>query len=163
MNLVVAEKLAKTLIQQHLGHHKTIFRWTNAKRTFGTCTTTRNGIGDVIRITIALSKPLTLINDEEKVRDTILHEIAHGLTPGNHHGEKWKAACVRIGAKPNRCYSSEDTNTPKMKYEAVCGGCNEVYGKMRMTERRKTVKSACRCQNNKSWDEKIILEFKQKY
>jgi len=34
------------------------------------------------------------------VKDTILHEIAHALTPGAGHGRVWKAMCRKIGAIP---------------------------------------------------------------
>ncbi len=35
------------------------------------------------------------------LRDTILHEIAHALSPLNErHGERWQAKCREIGALP---------------------------------------------------------------
>ncbi len=32
----------------------------------------------------------------------LLHEIAHALTPRDGHGPKWRAMCVRVGARPTR-------------------------------------------------------------
>ena len=54
---------------------------TEQKKRFGQCDRTTK--------TISLSKELTRINDISKVKDTILHEIAHALTKGGHNRE-WK-------------------------------------------------------------------------
>lgn len=55
---------------------------------------------------IELSSHYVDNNDEKLVKDTILHEIAHALTPGDKHGKLWKAACVRIGAVPKAAWKS---------------------------------------------------------
>jgi len=36
----------------------------------------------------------------KEIRDTILHEIAHALARDGH-GPRWRAQCVRIGARPD--------------------------------------------------------------
>lgn len=54
------------------------------------------------------------------VRDIILHEIAHALTPRDKgHGASWKAKCVEIGANPKRCYD-ESLPTPEGKWIESC-------------------------------------------
>ena len=58
-------------------------------------------------------------NDENEVKDTILHEIAHALTPGANHGRAWKIACIKVGANPKRCHDLELVQTSK--YYATCG------------------------------------------
>lgn len=36
------------------------------------------------------------------VEDTILHEVAHALTPGARHGYKWRRVAKSLGAIPER-------------------------------------------------------------
>ena len=112
--------------------------------------------------TITLSKPLCLLNDETQVRDTILHEIAHALTLGHGHDNTWKRKCVEIGAKPIRCYSSDEVTRPKMKYVAICGGCQREFQKGRITRKARYSKQSCKCQAGKSWDDRHILVFKER-
>lgn len=49
---------------------------------------------------------------ELEVRDTILHEIAHILTPGCGHNEIWQAKATELGAKPRAC--SDYANDPRV-------------------------------------------------
>jgi len=123
MNLESAERLAKRLIKNHLPEFR--FKWTNAKRTFGYCWWFRKVIG--------LSKPLTELNPKHEVLDTILHEIAHGLAHKRHgekekgHGKLWKAICVEIGARPERCYT-RSVKQPAATYIVVCLNCGKFWG-----------------------------------
>jgi predicted SprT family Zn-dependent metalloprotease len=160
MDLVSVEKLAKKLISEHLGQYGWEFKWSNAKKTFGTCSYKRNFLGISEGGVITLSRPLCLLNDEKQVTDTILHEIAHGLTKGDGHGLKWKRACIKIGAKPERCFTSKNVLLPEMKYTAICGGCSKRFNQNRITLNRR---SACICQNNKKWEEKLVLKFVKNY
>lgn len=57
------------------------------------------------------------------VVDTILHEIAHALTPKDRgHGAEWRAKCVEIGAKPDRTYGG-DLPVSK-RFEGKCSRCD---------------------------------------
>jgi hypothetical protein len=95
MNIAEAEKLARELMQQH-GLEGWQFKWDRAKKRLGSCNYTRR------RIT--LSAHQTKNREVVEVKDTILHEIAHALLPPRSgHGKLWKAKCVEIGAKPQRC------------------------------------------------------------
>jgi len=47
--------------------------------------------------TIILSAHHIDIHPEPDVRNTILHEVAHALTPGEHHNEIWAAKAREIG------------------------------------------------------------------
>jgi len=95
------------------------FQFDHARRRFGCCSYGRK--------LITLSRPLTLLNDEREVRDTILHEIAHALVaPGDGHGRKWRQACARIGAEPRRCYDDRSVRSPARapaKYLLGCRSC----------------------------------------
>ena len=88
--------------------------------------------------TIQLSLAHVQLNDVAKVRDTVLHEIAHALVgPGHGHDRVWRAMAVQIGAEPVRC----DSNAvmPSGKWIAVCpscGRCFHRYRKPRLNRRR---------------------------
>src|SRR4051812_25930717 len=54
--------------------------------------------------TIQLSLAHVRLNDAVKVRETILHEVAHALVgPGHGHDRVWRAMAVRVGTRPVRC------------------------------------------------------------
>ncbi len=96
MNLDDARALAEAWIEQH-GLHGWRFTFDRAVRRFGQC--------DYLRRTISLSAALTELNDEHRVENTILHEIAHALTPGANHGPEWKRVAASIGCDAQRCDS----------------------------------------------------------
>jgi predicted SprT family Zn-dependent metalloprotease len=153
MNLDKAEKLTLSLMHKH-NLRGWSFKWDNSLRRFGCCSQGRKYIG--------LSRKLVEVNNVEQVKDTILHEIAHALAgPGVGHGQKWKDICVQIGAKPERCYDSDDTNTPEMKYYAVCGACGRKHEKARL--KLKHVRRSCLCQSGKDWNNRVLLEFQTRY
>ena len=152
MNLAHAQHLAESLMQSHgLIKQGWRFQFDTAKRRFGVCKYRSKIIG--------LSAPLTNANDDTQVTDTILHEIAHALTPGHGHDSVWKAKCVEIGCRPERCYTEENTNVIAGKYRAVCGGCGKTHTRHKRVPRGRRV--ACNCQNHiKDWNKKKLLEYK---
>lgn len=133
MKIADAEKLALELIEEHLPGKNWRFRFDRANSRFGCC-------HDTLRL-ITLSKVLTELNDEDEVRNTILHEIAHALAGCEHHHDKvWKKKCVEIGARPQRCYSKFTVTTPDPKdpkYLLVCRNCGRT--------RRAWKKRYCSC------------------
>ncbi len=153
MELNKAEHLCRSLMNSHgLGYWR--FEWDNSLRRFGVCKFNRVGILG----TIGLSRHLVLLNNEIKVTDVILHEIAHALVGRGHgHDAVWKRKCIEIGAKPERCYSHADTETPSLKYKAECGACGKVYQKARIKDKERA--RACKCQSHRGWDEKVLLKF----
>ena len=137
MNLYAAKHLARTLMAAH-GLRDWSFHFDHARRRFGTCQPTRR--------CITLSRMLTLLNDEDEVRDTILHEIAHALTPGDGHGPRWKAMCVKIGANPRRCYTDDHVTSPPRRpapFKIGCVACGWWHDRHRRT-RRKLICKQCR-------------------
>jgi len=152
MILLHAQQLAKQLMNEHgLTEQGWRFEYDTAKIRFGVCRYGSKMIG--------LSQPLTLVNNEAEVRDTILHEIAHALTPGHYHDAVWKAKCREIGCRDERCYTKDNTVTIAGKYRAVCGGCGETYERMKRVRRGR--RTACICQSKiKNWSKKILLEYK---
>jgi len=54
---------------------------------------------------IGLTEPYALKASPADLEQTIIHEIAHALTPGAHHGTKWKNKMIELGADPKRTHS----------------------------------------------------------
>jgi len=150
MNLQAAVNLANEKIRQHLPNMGWTFQLDNSVKRFGQCRYRTK--------VISMSKHLILLNDEAQVLDTILHEIAHSLA-GNAagHGYYWKMACIRIGARPIRCYSTDTVTQPKMRYQATCGGCKKVFQKAKRPQVARKV--SCRCQGGISWDKRHLLVY----
>lgn len=124
---VDAKLMAWSLLQRH-GLAGWRFQFDHARRRFGSCRPHAR--------VITLSKPLTLLNSESEVRDTLLHEIAHALTPGDGHGRRWKEKCVEIGAVPKRCYSESDVAAPPRplaRYSLGCPACGWWVPRRRRT------------------------------
>ena len=61
---------------------------------------------------------------EENVRNTILHEIAHALTPGHHHDAIWQEKALAIGCNGERC--ANVGQIALSKWVVKCG--NEACG-----------------------------------
>lgn len=85
---------------------------------------------------VELSTKLVEINDENRVRLTILHEVAHALTEGHGHDNVWKAKLLELGGDGKRCYSSSDTNTIERTrssklYTLECQNCGYTAGRYR--------------------------------
>jgi predicted SprT family Zn-dependent metalloprotease len=132
MNLYEASHLARQLMREH---GLTALGWTfafdHARRRFGRC--------DYTNKRITLSRPLTFLNGVDEVRDTVLHEIAHALSPGAGHGAQWRAACARVGARAVRCYDEADVVSPPRRaarYEIGCLACDWWAPRHRRIRRR---------------------------
>jgi predicted SprT family Zn-dependent metalloprotease len=133
MNLHEASHLARDLMKQH-----ELVGWTfeldHARRRFGRC--------DYTHRRITLSRSLTFLNPIEEVRDTILHEIAHALTPGGNHGPRWRGMCLQIGARPIRCFTDDRVVSlprPPARYLFGCPKCDW------WVERRRAVRRKFQC------------------
>jgi predicted SprT family Zn-dependent metalloprotease len=147
-----AVTLARTLMNEH-GLSHVPFVATKGLRTFGVCNyRARTRFGVILEssvVSIGLSHPLTLINDESVVRNTILHEIAHAKAgPEAGHGYMWKSVAASVGADP-QAHCGEDTKTVPGPYQATCP-CGLDHNMYRMPQRRKICR---RC--------KASLDFKR--
>lgn len=109
MELKQAETLAKALMAEHMAHlsgWRIVFN-ARLRRALGRCHYAKKHI--------ELCPKYVACNAEPQVRDTILHEIAHALTPGHSHDKVWSDMAKRIGADGTR-FAGSDKIIPKRKY-----------------------------------------------
>ena len=111
---------------------------------------------------VELSTKLVEINDEDRVRLTILHEVAHALTEGHGHDAVWKTKLLEIGGDGKRCYSREDTNTIERKrtlYQAYC----QEHGNRGRTYRRKDKACGICCNkyNGGRYSERFKIQYRE--
>ena len=149
MELAKAQAICSRLMRKHgLTEQGWTFRWSNAKREIGSAQVrtikdpkTRKKSE---RRTIVLSRPLVQLNDEEQIRDTILHEIAHALAGVEHgHDHVWKAVCKKIGAIPKRI-AGEEVNTVDARYQLICRCCQQVLAhRHRQIDSKRIKRSYC--------------------
>lgn len=140
MKLQEIEKQAKSLMALH-GVGNVGFGFDNAKVRLGATHAKR--IGNVHMVEkITLSKHYAMLLPKEEIRDVILHEIAHALTPGHGHDHVWQAACLKVGAKPNRC--ATPSASPAAPIEGRCPKCNVKVSEHHRMPRAKYIHRTCR-------------------
>jgi hypothetical protein len=169
MDLIKAKELCLQLMLKHgLTEEKGWkFEWLRSKRVAGKCITIGSrkivgytSTGRSIKVstgvphggTILLSSIITSIHTEEEVLDTILHEIAHGLTPGNGHDEVWRRKAIEIGCNGKRCYHiSEKQAEIRFSIVATCFKCGKKHYKSRMPKEDRW----CKCLETFRQEEKL--------
>ena len=124
MKLEKARNIAMKMMRDH-GLKDYTFKWDRAVRRFGY----HNGRLKVI----SLSRPLTEHeSNENRVTNTILHEIAHGLDYQkrgySNHDKNWKKVAQSIGCSGERCSSNSTVNLSMvMKWIGECPKCNKRF------------------------------------
>ncbi|TDI96986.1 MAG: hypothetical protein E2O29_01760 [Deltaproteobacteria bacterium] len=132
MDITEALHLAENLKNEY-GLHNWEIRLSNSKRAFGTC---YFGIN-----VIKLSQHLVRLNEVDRVRNTILHEIAHAVAGiGHNHDKVWRDKFISMGGDGKRCYNENDANTPKANY---IGKCVNGHERERFRLSRRAHKMAC--------------------
>lgn len=131
MNIIQAKRMLREELDKNELYHVTTKMNGRLTSVFGRYRYSRLG-----HKSIELSTKLVQINDVERVRLTILHEVAHALTEGHGHDNVWKAKLLEIGGDGKRCYSSSDTNTiervrSSKLYTLECQGCGYTGGRYR--------------------------------
>lgn len=132
MNTLEAKRMLREELDKHELYHVDVKLNGRLTSAFGRYRYNRLGNYKVVE----LSTKLVQINDVERVRLTILHEVAHALTEGHGHDYVWKAKLLEIGGDGKRCYSSSDTNTiervrSSKLYTLQCQGCDYSGGRYR--------------------------------
>ena len=148
MKLEIARNMALKLMRQH-GLSDYTFKWDRAVRRFG-C---HNG-----RLkTLSLSRPMTEHeNNEKRVINTILHEIAHALDYRkrgySNHDSEWKRVAKSIGCSGERCSSGSGVDKSQfMKWVATCPSCEREVYYARKTKVDKACGSCCKKHNNNKY------------
>ncbi len=101
MTLEEAEQMTHDLLKQY-ELHDWKFQWMQVRKRFN-----RAGQCCYSKQTIYLQPRFALCNTQEVVKMTVLHEIAHALTPRCGHNKTWKAMARSIGHTGNRYYGKE--------------------------------------------------------
>lgn len=79
--------------------------YSNRLRTALATTHTRYLMGKPIDIKFVFNNKYlaSYEKNEECIKDTVLHEIAHAIAGGKHHHDNvWVACCNKIGCEPSR-------------------------------------------------------------
>lgn len=139
MTLSETKRLANSLIKEHgLTYDGWRFEFDNARRRAGVCKYNSKTIG--------LSKYLLPHMNEEMIKDTILHEIAHALVGHRHgHDRVWQRQAMAIGCNGKRCYNPqkelanyEETLAVQSKYTYTCPTCGKKSPAHRSPKRSKS-------------------------
>ena len=154
MELTSALTLARTLMDQH-GLERWKLKTINHATTFGMC-------NNYLRI-ISLSTKLIAVNDEDEVRDTILHEIAHALVPATeHHGPVWKAKARELGCREATTYADKAAVVPG-KYTLTCPECGWSTSRHRKTTSNYACTPCCNTYNHGKYSNQYKLVWQQNY
>lgn len=83
---------------------------------------------------IELSVYFVANNPPERIRETILHEIAHALAgPKAGHGLTWRLMARKVGAPPVRCGQAV---MPEGSWKATCQTCGKTHTMHRKPKRK---------------------------
>ena len=155
---------AITLAKKLLSKYPELKGWSDStnmrKRAFGVC--------DYRNRLIELSAILVPAMTDEAIQDTIVHEIAHALTPGHNHDYVWKQKCIELGGDGKRCHGSEKYTDGKVgqaiimdkiaKYTLTCPVCGEKYHL-----HRKPTRTKCCGKHGGGYNEKYKLVLTQNF
>lgn len=146
MDLFEAEVLAKELISQH--NPGVQFSWSRSKNAFGDY----HWSGNIIR----LSKVLTPLRPASEVRNTIMHELAHSLTPANtRHGRAWRIQMIKFGLKPESCTKTVADLTQIGSY--WYGMCPSGHNVGQWSRKPSAVRSCAKC--DKYYNPKYKIQY----
>lgn len=141
MNLIEAEIKAKELIQKYCPEYH--FKWSSGVRQFGYCNWKKKEIN--------LSSVLTQLNNEVETVNVILHEIAHALTPKEHHNRIWRRTAISISCNGSRT-CKDSVVAPKYKWIGTCPKCQR---KVYRFNRRKISCGKC----SVTWNKDLLFKW----
>ena len=143
MRVTDALELAKSLMLKYHVPENCRLELSRQKKALGKCSW-RSIAPGFYAATIYISYYFIESNNEEEIKETILHEIAHVIS-GPHHGHDfhWRMICRQVGCKPERCAGNEIKTTPG-RYVATCPTCGEVYYAYRLGKKIQCCTYGCR-------------------
>lgn len=144
MNVNEAVRNAKALLAVH-GLTDWTIKLDSAKNRAGRCTYSTR--------TISLSRVLIELRSPEDTRNTVLHEIAHALTPGHHHDAVWARKCIAIGGNGQRTHT--DSPVP-YRYTSVCPN-GHTGGRHKMSKAIKVGASCGKCSS--AFNPRFVLKW----
>lgn len=148
MDIREARRNADNSLLEH-GLNDWVCGLNNNKRRLGVCKFRKKRI--------ELSRYFITANDEDTVRDVILHEIAHALVGQGHgHDSVWKAKAASIGCE-TKCQKEVTINAP-CKYKLVCPNCGREVPVYRERKRIPACGICCKKHNNGRYTDKYKLE-----
>lgn len=149
MNIKTAESLALDKMSQHgLIQKGWKLAWNKAKTVHGSC--------QYYTATIVLSTPLTELNTEEVVTNTILHEIAHALVgAGCGHNYIWRMKAREIGCSANRT-SGQEAVQAAGKY---IGKCKKGLHTFNGYKKRRGLSSCSKCSTSRQFSFENIITW----
>lgn len=159
MNILQAERMLREELDKHNLYHvhtKMNSRFTN---TFGQYSWRRLSNYKVVQ----LSTKLVELNDEERVRLTILHEVAHALTEGHGHDRVWRAKLLEIGGDGERTYSVKNTTIVERKPRVLLQAYCEEHGNRGRTyqRRNKACSECCHKYNGGRYSEEFRIQYRE--
>jgi len=152
MELKRGRELAEYYFAKH-GLKGWSFIYDNAKIRFGACHCGYKRI--------KISMPLTILNSEAAFLDTLLHEIAHALTPNQNHNKIWKRKAIEIGASGQRCYEASTITKAPGKYVYICKTCNKEFIRYRRKRTRSACTACCKKYNRGRFSEDHLIVLKK--
>lgn len=103
--------------------------------------------------TIELSVPIfSDPQNESGFKNTVLHEIAHLLSPTRGHSQEWRKIHLLLGGDGSRCHRFRTIKRNTTKYSIFCSVCGEEMkvGKVRYNKIKRGVTYRHRgCRNSK--------------
>lgn len=143
VTLAEVEALGAELLGQYAGRGRLDSRWI-----FGfDLARVRAGACDYTNRTITLSVSYCQRASLARIRDTILHEMAHAICgPNHHHDETWRRVANSIGSSGDRCHRVEHTTAG---WTGACG-CGRLWSRHRLGARMRSARCAA-CGNPIRW------------
>lgn len=117
---------ARDVMNEH-GLEKLGLELDRATRRLGACHFLRFKDGTKYPVKITFSRQHVEKTSQKVMLDTLLHEIAHALTPNDQgHGRLWVAKCKEIGlTSPTRCTSLGEESLIKT-FHVICPNCGII-------------------------------------
>ena len=133
-NLNIAIEHTKLLFKKHKLHDWSV-GINNRKCALGVCNYRKK--------TITYSSWLMPLVKENEIKNTVIHEVAHSLTPHHGHDDIWADLCFRLGGKINRIAADTEFSVnihsemnKQSKYTLTCPVCGRKHAFYRKLKKK---------------------------